>query len=246
MAARLLRLYPSTDTKLVSLNEILLAPRWMHLLIGSQTESTLTLHDGTTIHGDEIGVVFNRLQYVDMPHFAASAAEDREYAIMEMFALLLSWLKALRCPIVSRVSPKSLGGPTHSVLAWQYLAAKAGLPTARLRLTSSLRRYSVPGLVVHPVSHEQTGNIPAWLVEPMGQQTLSVMVVGERVIGAVPAELVAACIKLASLSGIDVLLIHFATTLDGGAWRFNGVDTHPAASDESAVEAIVNLLEARS
>jgi hypothetical protein len=246
VAARLLQLYPSTKTKLVSLNEILFAPSWKHLLNGSESESTLTLHDGTIIRSNEIGVVFNRLQYVDMPHFAASAPEDREYAVMEMFALLLSWLKALHCPIVNPISPRSLGGGVHSSLAWQYLAAKAGLPTARLRLTSSLRRYSVPGLVVYPVSQERGGNIPAWLIDPIGQQTLSVMVVGDRVIGSVPVALDEPCIKLASLSGIDVLRINFTTTIGESSFRFNGVDTHPAVIDDSTVDAIASLLEGRS
>jgi hypothetical protein len=245
VAARLLRRHPSKDTKLVSLDAIVLATRWVHMLNGSQTGTALTLHDGTIIRSNEIGVVFNRLQYVDMPHFARSSPEDREYAVMEMFALLLSWMKALRCPIVSPLSPRSLGGPIHSSLAWQYLAGKAGLPTARIRMTSSLRRYSVPGLVVYPAASVPTGNIPAWLVDPIGERQSSAMVVGDRVIGDVPSQLVEPCIKLASLSGVEVLQIHFATSIDRGTWKFNGVDPRPAVTNESVVDAIVSLLEAR-
>ena len=246
VAARLLRRHPSGDTRLVSLEEIVLAGHWVHLLDGPHTGTSLTLRDGTVVRSGDIGIVFNRLQYVDMPHFAASSAVDCEYAIMEMFALLLSWLKALHCPILGPVSSQGLGGPAHSLLAWQHLAAKAGLPTARARMTSSLRRYSVPGLIVHPRTTAPTGNVPAWLVEPIGERRLSALVIGDRVFGDVPAQLIEPCIALAALSGIELLQIHFAVTFDQSNWKFNGANPCPSVVDEFVVDAIARLLEVRS
>jgi len=226
------------------MEEIVYAPRWSHTLNGAKAKAALTLHDGTEIHGDRIGIVFNRLQYLDMPHFATSNKADREYAAMEMFALFVSWLKALSCTVINPVSSQNLAGPIHSSLAWQQLAGKAGLPTVRLRLTSSLRRYSVSDLVPYPAG--ATGNVPACLTEAAGDQFARAFVAGEDVLGDVPTPLMAGCSKLASLSGFEVLLIHFASLRNDGSWKFNGIDPYPAITERPAIDAIVRLLEARS
>ena len=120
-----MRRHKRQDVKLVSAEEIVYAPRWVHRLADSPVESEITLHDGTLIRGPETGVVFNRLQRVDMPQFAPA---DREYALMEMHALILSWLLSLPCPVINAPAPQGLAGADRSPLAWQYLAAKAGLP----------------------------------------------------------------------------------------------------------------------
>jgi hypothetical protein len=246
VAARLRQRHPPEETRLVSLDEIIFAPHWVHTLNGARPRTVLTLHDGAAIQTDQIGIVFNRLRYVDMPHFGTSAKIDREYAVMEMFALLLSWLKALACPIISPISPQSLAGPSHSSLAWQHLAGKAGLPTARMRITSSLRRYSVPDLMACPASAAAIGNVPAWLIEPLGNQLTQALVVGDRVLGNIPDHLIPGCLKLASLSGLELLLIHFASDLRKESLKFNGVDPFPSVAGDAAIEAIVEVLEARS
>jgi hypothetical protein len=246
VAARLLQRYPPKETKLVFLDEIIFAPHWAHTLNGGRPRTVLRLHDGAAIQNDQIGIVFNRLRYVDMPHFQTSDKIDREYAVMEMFALLLSWLKASACPVISPVSPQSLAGPSHSTLAWQNLAGKAGLPTARMRLTSSLRRYSRADLVACPAGAPTLGNVPAWLIEPLGDQVAQALVVGDQVLGNLPGHLIPGCLKLASLSGIQLLLIHFASCEGKEYWKFNGVDPFPSVTGDAAIEAIVELLEARS
>jgi hypothetical protein len=246
VAARLSQRHRPEDTRLVSMEEIVFAPRWSHTLNGAKAKAALTLHDGTEIRNDQIGVVFNRLQYLDMPHFATSDKADREYAVMEMFALFLSWLKAVPCPIINPISSQNLAGPIHSSLAWQQLAGQAGLPTVRMRLTSSLRRYSVAGLIPYPVGPGGIGNVPACLTEAAGDQSARAFVAGHQVLGDVPAELVPGCANLASLSGYDLLLIHFASLQNDRGWKFNGIDPYPAVTEPAAIDAIVRLLEARS
>lgn len=246
VAARLRQRHPPEETRLVFLDEIIFAPHWAHRLNGGSPRTVLTLRDGAAIQHDQIGVVFNRLRYVDMPRFHASEKIDREYAVMEMFALLLSWLKSLACPIINPISPQSLAGPNHSTLAWQHLAGKAGLPTARMRLTSSLRRYAVPELVACPAGAPTLGNVPAWLIEPWGDQIAQALVVGDQVLGNTPDRLIPGCLKLASLSGVELLLIHFASCERKEDWKFNGVDPVPSLTGEAPIQAIVGLLEARS
>lgn len=246
VAARLLQRHPPEDTRLVFLEEIVSATRWAHTLNGAKAETILRLRDGTEIRNDQIGIVFNRLQYVHMSQFALSEAVDREYAVMEMYALLLSWLKALPCLIVNPLSSANLGGPTHSSLAWQQLAGKAELPTARIRLTTSLRRYSASGLIPHPVGPANLGNVPAWLSAPVGEQRTCAFVAGEQVLGDIPAQLKRGCLKLAALSGYQILLVNFASASTNGGWMFNGIDPCPAVIYGPMIDAIVSLLEARS
>jgi hypothetical protein len=246
VASRLLQRHRSEDTRLVLLEEIVSAPRWTHTLNGAKADTILTLRDGTELRNNQIGVVFNRLQYIDMSRFALSETADREYALMEMYALILSWLKALPCQIINPLSSQNLAGPIHSSLAWQQLAGKADLPTVRVRLTSSLRRYSASGLIPYPVGPVTIGNVPAWLSERVGELRRYAFVAGEHVLGDVPTQLIPGCAKLAALSGFEVLLIYFASLGMNGGWKFNGIDTCPAVTQGPAIDAIVKLLEARS
>ena len=246
VTARLLQRHHPEDTRLVLLEEIVSAPRWAHTLNGAGADTILTLRDGTEIRSDQIGIVFNRLQYVDMPHFALSESADREYAVMEMFALLVSWLKALPCKIVNRLSSQNLAGPIHSSLAWQRFAGKAELPTARIRLTSSLRRYSASDLIPYPVGPSTIGNVPAWMSEPLGQQRAWAFVAGEQVLGDVSPQLKSGCLRLAALSGFEILLINFASASTNWDWKFNGADPCPAVTHGPMIDAIVTLLEAQS
>jgi hypothetical protein len=244
--------HPPEEVRLVSLEEIVLAPRWFHKLENGITETTLGLRDGTRIHSNDVGVVFNRLQYVCMPHFVGALVADREYAVMEMFALVLSWLAASRPRVVGVPSPEGLGGPAHRTLTWFYLASKAGLPTVPLKMTSSSRRYSAPGLVSYfmdPMSGGivaqpyPAGNVPAWGMGAVNEDRRSLLVIGDQVCGDAPADLKQPCIRLARLSGMQLLAIHFASSVeDHKRYVFTGVDPWPVITQEW-VHLLVRLLE---
>jgi hypothetical protein len=245
--------HPPEEVRLISLEEIVLAPYWLHRLETGKTETALGLHDGTRIHSNDVGVVFNRLQYMCMPHFVGAPVADREYAVMEMFALVLSWLAATQPRVVGVPSPKGLGGPAHHTLAWFYLAAKAGLPTVPLRMTSSSRRYPAPGLISYFMDPLSGGvaahpcpaaNVPAWGMGAVNEGRRSLLVIGDEVCGDAPVDLKQPCIRLARLSGMQLLAIHFASSVeDHGGYVFTGVDPWPVITQEWAVHLVVKLLE---
>src|SRR5215210_9151121 len=138
VAAALQRRHPNRASRIVTMEELIFAPSWVHRVEAGGTVTQVTLHDGCTLHSGEIGVVFNRLRHVDMPHFPPA---ERNYATAEMSALLLSWLEGMPCPIVNPAVPLGLGGAMRRPVQWFALAAEAGLPVPRVRLTSNLRRF---------------------------------------------------------------------------------------------------------
>ena len=257
VAASLLRRHSPADVRLVSAEEIVYAPRWDHRLGEGPVASWVTLHDGTVIGGEAPAVVFNRLRGIEMPQFAAASPADHEYAVMEMFALVLSWLKSLACPVINAPSPQGLGGPARGALAWQLLAAKSGLPTLPLRLTSSSRRYHAPDLVFHPADslgaalsaggRLPPGNVPAQFAGAVGRAGMSVLVAGRRVVGRVPPELVHGCLALARRANTPILRAYFAPAMDAPfGWIFASADPLPLLTDPAETSAIVELLESRA
>ena len=242
VAARLHQRHGSKAVRLTSLDEIVFASDWQHRLDSRNTETTLALHDGTVIRSDDVQVVFNRLRWLDTPFFTSSPKQDREYAVMEMFALIVSWLNSLPCPVVNSVSPRGLGAPDYSPLAWHYLAGKAGLPTSRIRLTSSTRRYPLRELGTRangPI------NVPAWLMEPTSDQLAHVCVVGNHITSDLADDFEEPSRQLSALTGLEILSIFFRQELRSARWTFAGADVCPQFHNDRSLQAAVELLESR-
>ena len=94
VAAELIRRHSASAVSVVTPEELVLAPRIRCLIPGT---SGFTLHNGVVLQERGIGVVFNRLRTAPVPHFENARPADRDYAQMELFALLLSWLASLPC-----------------------------------------------------------------------------------------------------------------------------------------------------
>ena len=245
VAARLHARYPQ-ETRLLTLGEITGSVAWRHSLNGGSPDTRLVLPDQTVISSDRIGVVFNRLRYVDNASFAAARVADHEYAVLETFAMLLSWLTSLKCPVINPVSPQGLGGPIFSALEWNRMAHRAGLPTSQLHITSSLRRYPAPKLVQRSAEAMSFGDVPGWMTEPTNGQMATALVVGDEVFTETPAIDSGACRQLTSLSGFPILLIHFAGSLSQSRWTFNGAEPWAASTDPAVIASMAQLLEASS
>jgi hypothetical protein len=223
--------------RVVTTDEIVLAPSWRHQIEDGHARTELLLHDGSEICSDKVGVVFNRLLDVGMSNFAASKREDRDYATMEMFALLLSWLSALACPVVNSPSPQGLAGATRHPALWLAMAARAGLPVLRIRITTSTRRFADPAL-----SWVTPGDRPAWQYEPVERLHCSALVTGSEVHGCPSPELVKPCRHLAALCGLRLLRVDFCQT-PKRPWVCIGADPCPDVADEAGLSALVRLLE---
>src|SRR5688500_10190830 len=80
--------------QLVTAEDLIFASSWNHEISREgKCHTEIILQNGTHIHSGEIRCVFNRISFMQMPHFLNMA--DRNYAEMEMFALFISFLKSI-------------------------------------------------------------------------------------------------------------------------------------------------------
>jgi len=219
------------------------AKRWSHEQACGKTHNQLILPNGTIIDPSR-AVVFNRLPGVTVTHFANSTPEDKQYATEETHALVLSWLAAFKCPVVNPATHAGLAGPYHDQLTWYMLAHRAGLPTPEVSLSSSLRRFPRPHLV--PVGGHILGQQVAMLTEPSTDETLSLYIVGDQVVGNHPITLREPIKALAKLANADFLEIQL-TRLAGAnpRWVFTGANPVPFHVSDEAILALVYLLESK-
>jgi len=278
--------YGERPVKLVSPEELVLAPRWEHRLQGQQVTTAIRLADGSHLCNDELGVVFNRLRAIRPPQFDHNAA-DHAYAQAEMEALLWSWLASLPCPVINRPVAGALALSTRSPAQWLQLASRAGLPARRYQFSSDPRRFhpaaeerdtfsphTRPPDMTHtesaaftPLTGPPVQRQPTFYLEtPLRAEQRTVVVAGERVLGALPM-LDDAVRRLARLADCDLLQLTFAPfataepsfgTLANSpsgsptvspepdeTWKVCTVGSFPTHEDPPVITAIANLLDKR-
>jgi len=217
--------------RLLTIEELTCATVWTHSHAKRQIHTNLCLSDGTQLSSKNIAAVFNRLRYVTMPQFTTAKIVDREYAVMEMHALLLSWLESLSCTVVNAPDTRGLSGAERSLAGWLQLAGEAGLPTRGLHFTTNARRFPnseyephLPSSVNHndatthalrAVSRLTLGGSPAIFLEPIeaAQQQQRALVIGEKVCGNISPRLKDGCLRLARLGNYNLLECFFARSI---------------------------------
>ena len=257
--------YGEEQVKLVSSEELVFAPYWMHLLEDMQVITDIHLSNGVLLNSLDIGVVFNRLHEMTMLHFSTEV--DRDYATREMTALCLSWLASLPCPVVNRPTPTGLGAQTRSHAEWLFLAGKAGFSVQGYHSTTDPRwcrektyvpyRWQLfskdnPRVAFEKVSAQSVSRLPTLYLEPLSECWQSILVAGDYAVGNLAEQYSAQAIYLASLSGCDLLEITFASVAveEGGQtahenWKVFGVSSFPYVKSAESISAIVQLLETK-
>lgn len=142
--------------------------------------------------------VITRLGGIGPADIAGVHVADRAYAAAELGAFLLAWLDGCPAPVINRPQPGCLNGPAWSPAQWVLAAHTAGLMVVPLRLGSS------------PGSSGDSSATSGDGVSPDGV-TVTVTVVGDRVIGDVHPSLSEGAVRLARSAGTPLL----GVTLDG-------------------------------
>ena len=158
---------------------------------------------------------------------ARSEPDDRTYVEAEWRALLCSLLSALPGRVLDAPHPHSLVGRWRSPPEWLVLAHNAGLPAARWEWNDG---DDAPG--------------PGVDLEGDGVRLL---VIGDDVVplepaSVVPAEIAAACRRLATLAGTSVLEVRLA---DIGSLTFVSANQLPDLREggDHVVAAFARMLE---
>ena len=246
------------STRLLTSDDLAITTRWALHQEESQVRTEMRWLDGR-LNSDSIRAVFNRLRFVTMPQFIEADVIDREYAVMEMHAFLLSWLSSLECVVVNRPNPRNLSGALRGPAEWLLLAGRAGLTSRGLRFTSSARRFPrheyealVPidgaGLIgetgLTPTPKSILGNAPVHFLEPVSSERSRILVVSDKTYGAdVPEPLRRGCVDLAREAGASLVEFTFAKKTVQDEWVFCSADLFPPDLERNEVEALVRLLE---
>jgi hypothetical protein len=170
---------------------------WLHRV--GHIETSMAVIGGRRIAARDLRGVVTRLPAVSEDDLEHIAAPDRAYVAAEMQAFLLSWLMALRCPVLNRPTPASLAGPAWRPAQWTRAAARLGLPVTP---------------VVEQVSFARTRSARG----TSRPQCVTVTVVGQRIIGAVEPLLARQARALATAAGVDLLAVRFSGRASGAAF----------------------------
>jgi hypothetical protein len=185
-AARRLADHGLEPLEVVSAEALAYAPSIEHRLGNGAPSVRIELADGRRVASEEFSGMLNRLTHPPMDHLGVAQQQEREYAMQEVPALFLSWLAAMPGPVLNRPVPFGLAGPNLDQLQWLALAARAGLRTPTHRATSRRRN----------------GAGPASGPAPGGE----VVVACGALYGApLPVPTAESCLRLAELSGTDIL-----------------------------------------
>ena len=235
--------------------EQLATARWSHRVDGGGTaRTTLTLATGAVLGPGDVGCLLNRIDALPVRRFERSTPRDRDYAAMELQALVASWLAGLGDRVVNPVTARATdAGPTSNRL-WLARAAARGLPVARSLVATSARLVTAAGAPGDPPlrplgpwvpksGRASTGRVPveaAWSEDDGGDH---VVVAGDRTTGPLAPRFGAACAAVASESGCRLVGFRFAGDGRGeDGWALRRVTTRPALDRDEALAAAADLM----
>jgi hypothetical protein len=162
---------------------------WSHTVDAhGGTRTRLVLPGRPALHSGQIRAVFNRIQHLPVPQFSQAHPKDRDYAAMELQALVLSWLAACGDCVVQPLRSQPWLVPQLPLLHWASAAARCGLPVA-------------------PRAAEA-------VAEPWDA---TVLVAGPRTTGILAGRLGVACVATAQNLGFTLLEFRFVRRAEGVA-----------------------------
>jgi hypothetical protein len=244
--------------------ELLGVARWSHHIDSRGTARTqIVLPNGRVLADDEVGCLLNRLDTLPVLRFSRAKERDRDYAAMELQALVASWLAGLGDRVVNRSNARVLDTGPGSPRAWLALAAKRGVPVVPSALATSARqlpgelttpRLAQPSGPFVPTAGGLTGRVPVevgWSATGIARDATrsmpwgcddaadEVIVVGSRALGRLADLHGEALLHVAADAGCLLVGFQFAGVGDQARlWR---VSTRPSLGSRSHAAAVAAL-----
>jgi len=198
----------------VSAEDLASALTWQYRLEAGTTCLQVRLADGRVLNSAQIRGSLNRLHMPSPLTLQSAAPSDREYAQSEFFAFYLSWLHSLPGVMINRPRPLGLSGPWLHLSEWMMRAARAGLRTAPYRQSGrdSANEIVMPERQSFGSAHRVAHHLIAFGGEIFG--------------GCVPAEVAAACGRLAK--DVDAAMLGITLFVDEfDRWTLAGATPSP-------------------
>jgi hypothetical protein len=201
----------------------LLGPEWLGQARWSQridargsARTLLRWHGRAHLDGSRFGVVWNRIRLLPQAAFRASSARDRDYAGVELQAMVASWLAELGARVEPPMRRHAAVTPMLHPLHWAGAASRCGLALAE----AGPAQAQAEAFSVLRTPLELCASVAA----------------------AWPAPFVGACHAMAGELGFALLSLGFRGT--PAAPRLCRVDAHPVlSSPEEAAAAARWLLQ---
>jgi hypothetical protein len=195
---------------------------WHHRLGKAGVEIRIDFADGRSLGDAAYAGIVNRLPYLPQTLTASLGGTDADYARQEWFALYLSWLNALDCPMFNRPTPQGLAGNWRHPADWAALACRAGLSVLPWHQSES-----------DDPMNAWTKRLPGGTPEIVAMPSMLVDTLG------LSPELATGCRELAKLAGDALIGIQFEMDPSVG-WRFSTATVMPNlfSGGEPLVDAI--------
>ena len=195
--------------------EMLGLARWSHRVNrDGATVTRIDLRSGAQLASGSIGAVLNRIRHLALPQFRNASPKDRDYANMELQAVVASWLTELGSRAIHSVRHHCSLSPGIPRLRWASAAARAGIRVA-------------PGSV--DGTH--------------GRSTATVLLAGQNTGGALADRFGAQCHVAADVLGFTLLEFTFVRPDNAsGEVALADVSAFPSLVDEWAALMTARLL----
>jgi hypothetical protein len=240
VAASAIRRYGAHAVRILR-PEVLSLASWSHRVDSHGRATTrLTWPNREAIEDDGVSAVLNRIRYLPVPRFHRAPAKDRDYASLEMQALVASWLSGFGARVVHVVRAHPWLTPALPRQHWSAAAAACGLPVARCTISSSSRAF---GLHFRRMPQEPCES-DAESVTSSAAAFCKVLVAGTRMGGRLSSTFGPACARVARTLGFP--LLEFRFTIAQGTTTLVEVDPFPSLLEPWAQELVVDLMASLS
>jgi hypothetical protein len=201
------------DCRVLTTEELSYVRRLSHRLTDGAVHTSVQLMDGSTLRSDAVSGVLNRMLEPPARAWRQADPAERDYAAMELHAVVLSWLHGLPCPVRNRPEPDSLPGPAPHPISAAAAAHAAGLRCPPVRFDSGDRLGPADALL-------------AAAAAGAGRPARAVHVAcldGAAFGPVVPREVATGLAALADLLGAGRALVGVDFVVGPGGWWFAGV-----------------------
>ena len=222
--------------------------RWSHRVNSSGAAATeLRWKSGLELRSSQVACLLNRITYLPAPHFSRASKKERNYADIELQALVTSWLAELGTAAINAVNSIGKARGPISIRGWFVLAAAHGLPVRSFCLATAGRMIGKQPVgsimqLKQPWPDGFNGPMPVetGLDLAMMESAGVVLIAGHHAYGSLACEFGERCLAVARCAGYSLLEFRFSRL--GRQTVLCAIDPLPSLLEPWSLNVIANLL----
>jgi hypothetical protein len=233
------------DAWLVSAEDLIYATKWNHYVANNTIQTEIILQNGKIIDSTQIKILYNRISHISMPHF--TNITNRNYAEIEMTALILSFLKSLGNKTINLPHPRGLGKIDLSDYFFLQTAISYRLPIHEQAFSSNPKLFSLPskqqliGVKDPTLDFLNRINLNPTYTKAEVLDTKNTLLVNNQIIGALPMGINANNV-FQMLRSLGCSIAELTWILSDKRWKLSKINTLPEISSLKGIDAVAKLL----